>query len=115
MPLGHLESIETGLLFEDGDGPIDGVPDSMSAIERRMILMRLCILGPCELGHAITHVDGGEIRTDASEALLVARAPAQAWHLAGDLAGLIDEMIVEDADWSRLRNPAPDDFDRSGR
>lgn len=112
VPLGHLESIETGLLFDVGEGPVEGVPDAMSAIERRMILMRLVHGWAKQLAYAITHVDGGEIRTDKSEALLVARAPAQAWHLAGDLAALIDEMIVEDADWTKLAQLAPHDFDR---
>ncbi|MDB5544601.1 MAG: addB [Hyphomicrobiales bacterium] len=111
VPLGHLESIETGLLFDADDGPVEGVPDAMSAIERRMILMRLVHAWAVQLGHAITHFDG-EIKTDKNEALLVARAPAQAWHLAGDLAALIDEMIVEDADWAKLKDLAPHDFDR---
>ena len=112
VPLGHLESIETGLLFDAGDGPVEGVPDAIGAIERRMILMRLVHAWAAQLAHAITHFEGDEIKTDSSEALLVARAPAQAWHLAGDLAALIDEMIVEDADWSKLQNLAPHDFDR---
>ena len=112
VPLGHLESIETGLLFDTGDGPVDGVPDAMSAIERRMILMRLVHTWAGQLAHAITHAEGTEIKTDKSEALLVARAPAQAWHLAGDLAALIDEMIVEDAEWSKLQELAPHEFDR---
>ncbi|MDB5648882.1 MAG: Double-strand break repair protein AddB [Hyphomicrobiales bacterium] len=115
VPLGHLETIETSLLFEPaglGDGPIPGIPDAISDIERRMALTRLVLAWADQLAHAITHVEGGTIRTDRSEALLVTRAPAQAWHLAGDLAGLIDEMIVEDADWTGLRRLAPEEFDR---
>ncbi|MDB5642645.1 MAG: addB [Hyphomicrobiales bacterium] len=112
VPLGHLESIETGLLFDAGDGPVEGVPDAMSTIERRMILMRLVHAWAARLAYAITHAEGADIKTDESEALLVARAPAQAWHLAGDLAALIDEMIVEDADWSKLQDLAPHEFDR---
>lgn len=111
VPLGHLESIETGLMFDAGEGPVEDVPDAMSAVERRMILMRLVHKWAVQLGHAITHVEGDDIRTDSGEALLVARAPAQAWHLAGDLAAMIDEMIVEGADWARLKNLAPENFD----
>lgn len=112
VPLGHLESIETGLLFDAGDGPVQGAPDAIGEIERRLILMRLVHAWAKQLAFAITHVEDGQIKTDGREALLVARAPSQAWHLAGDLAALIDEMIVEDADWSRLGNLAPESFDR---
>ncbi len=112
VPLGQLESIETGLLFEVSEGPVEGVPDAISPIDRRLALMHLIHAWAKQLEHAITHVEGGEIKTDHSEALLVAKAPAQAWHLAGDLAALIDEMIVEDADWDKLKHLAPDEFDR---
>lgn len=112
VPLGSMEAIETGLLFEAGEGPVEGVPDAIDPIRRRLILMQLVHAWAKQLAFAITHVEDGAIRTDSSEALLVARAPAQAWSLAGDLAGLIDEMIVEGADWSRLQSLAPDEFDR---
>ena len=110
VPLGHMESIETSLLFE-ADTPIDGVADAMTPIERRLILMQLVHKWALQLGTAITRFENGAIQTDGREPLLVAQAPAQAWHLAGDLASLIDEMIVEDADWKRLEQLAPQDFD----
>lgn len=116
VPLGHLETIETGLLFEPaglGDGPIEGIPDAVGEIERRMRLAHLINVWAKKLGHAIVHADAdGTVHTDPTEALLVTRAPAQAWHLAGDLAGLIDEMIVEDIAWDGLRKLAPDAFDK---
>ena len=35
--------------------------------------------------------------------MLVAAHPADAWRLSGDLAALIDEMIVENVDWAALK------------
>ena len=39
------------------------------------------------------------------------RRPAQAYGLAGDLAALIDDMIIEGAPWTRLETLAPDLYD----
>ena len=44
----------------------------------------------------------------ASEPALVATTPAQAYALAGDLAALIDDMIIEGAPWTKLETLAPD-------
>ncbi|MDB5508724.1 MAG: Double-strand break repair protein AddB, partial [Hyphomicrobiales bacterium] len=117
VPLGHLETIETGLIFnagglEIGDGPVPGIPDAIGVIDRRMVLARLVVAWAEKLQHAITHVQDNVVRTDVREPLLVTRAPAQAWHLAGDLAGLVDEMIVEGVDWQRLASLAPGEFDK---
>ena len=113
IPLGSLESIETGLIFDmDQDMPRDGVPDAMTPIERRLILMQLVHAWAKNLGTAITRYENGELLTDGREPLLVAQAPAQAWHLAGDLASLIDELIVEGVEWERLQHLAPESFDR---
>jgi ATP-dependent helicase/nuclease subunit B len=65
-----------------------------------------------QLGTAIVRYENGAVVTDGREPLLVAQAPAQAWHLAGDLASLIDELIVEGVDWDRLQDLAPESFDR---
>lgn len=116
VPLGHLETIETGLIFGAGlgvgDGPVQGIPEAIGVIDRRMVLARLVSAWAERLQNAITHVEDKVVRTDTREPLLVTRAPAQAWHLAGDLAGLIDEMIVEGVDWKRLETLAPDEFDK---
>ncbi len=112
IPLGHLENIETALIFDPLQDFSADAPESIDPIDRRLALMHLIHAWAQKLAHAITHFEGGEIRTDPNEALLVAQAPAQAWHLAGDLAALIDEMIVEGADWTRLQNLAPHEFDK---
>ena len=41
----------------------------------------------------------------------MAATPAQAYALAGDLAALIDDMIIEGAPWTKLETLAPDLYD----
>ena len=51
---------------------------------------------------AIVSIDAdGHVR-HASETLLVAAHPADAWRLSGELAALIDEMIIENVEWRGL-------------
>ena len=47
----------------------------------------------------------------SAEPALVAATPAQAYALAGDLAALIDDMIIEGAPWTRLETLAPELYD----
>ncbi len=64
------------------------------------------------LRHAIVAVNAsGERRVDATEACLVGTSPVDAWHLAGELAGLIDELIIEDVEWTRLDPLVLPEFD----
>ena len=48
---------------------------------------------------------------DETEPPLVATSPAQAFALAGDLAGLIDDFIIEGVDPERLADLVADRFD----
>lgn len=52
--------------------------------------------------------DDGSISANEDEPMLVAVAPAHAFHLAGDLGALIDEMIIEEVAWDKLGALAPD-------
>ena len=42
---------------------------------------------------------------------LVAATPADAWHLSGELASLIDELIIEDVAWEKLDPLVLPEFD----
>ena len=44
---------------------------------------------------------------DGHEPALVATTPSQAYALAGDLAALIDDTIIEGVDWRKLETLAP--------
>ena len=119
VPLGNLESLESDLLLHEA-GPDDVViadlPEAASEIDRRMTLARLVLAWARQIRQAIVSIDAnGEAATDPDEALLVTTAPGQAWHLAGDLGGLIDEMIIEGIDWTALEEIVPDAFDHYWR
>ncbi|MCI0467244.1 MAG: double-strand break repair protein AddB [Beijerinckiaceae bacterium] len=116
LPLGALEETETDLFFEETE--IDGahdprLPQAASEITRRLHLATLILKWARALPHAIVSVDSaGKHEFDNQEPLLVAASAADAWHLAGELANLIDELIIEDVAWERLDPLALPEFDR---
>ncbi len=64
-----------------------------------MILGELILAWAHSLKHAIVSIDADGAIRHSPETLLVAAHPADAWRLSGDLAALIDEMIIENIDW----------------
>jgi ATP-dependent helicase/nuclease subunit B len=116
LPLGALEETETGLIFEEAVGddlgwPLDP-PVAMGEIARRMQLAEMILIWAKALRHAIVSVDASGAHVfDPRESILVAATGADAWHLAGELAGLIDELIIEDVAWRRLDPLALPEFD----
>lgn len=114
-PLGAVD--EEAALFadpEDAFASFDpAIPPAIGEIERRFLLASLVHAWARQLRGAIVGVGrDGAIISDASQALVVGATPADALALAGELAGLIDEFIVEGADWSAVRTLAADDHDR---
>ncbi|MGB6177287.1 MAG: double-strand break repair protein AddB [Methylocella sp.] len=115
LPLGALEETETGLLFDEG--ALDrthepGFPEATGEIARRMQLGGLILTWARALSHAIVSVDpNGKYEFDTHESFLVAATPADAWHLSGELANLIDELIIEDVAWKRLDPLVLPEFD----
>ena len=126
VPLGALD--DTELLFEEPDPSgtaLDagfgaefgaGLPVALSPIHRRMILTRLILAWGRAVRHAIVAVEpDGRRATKAEEPLLVATSPADAWHLSGELATLIDELAIENVEWHRVEPLGTEDFDRYWR
>ncbi len=122
VPLGALD--DTELLFEEPDlsGKTSGaelgagLPVALGPIHRRMILTRLILAWGQAVRHAIVAVEpDGRRATKAEEPLLVATSPADAWHLSGELATLIDELAIENVAWHRVAPLGTDDFDRYWR
>jgi ATP-dependent helicase/nuclease subunit B len=113
-PLGAFEPDETTTVFdpEGEELPRAAVPPAVGALTRRHTLATLTRAWGKALKGAIRHVDAdGRLIVDAAEPALVAATPAQAYGLAGDLAALIDDMIIEGAPWTRLETLAPDLYD----
>ena len=115
LPLGALEETETSLLFDDAGlagAREPGLPQAMGEIARRMELAGLILEWARALSHAIVSVSAqGKYEFDTHEFFLVATTPADAWHLSGDLANLIDELIIEDVAWKTLDPLVLPEFD----
>lgn len=114
-PLGAVDE-EASLLAEPNEAfPCfdPAIPPAIGEIERRFLLASLVHRWSQKLRGAIVGVDrNGQILTDAAQALVVGATPADALALAGELTDLIDEFIVEGADWSAVRRLAAEDYDR---
>ncbi len=116
VPLGVMEGVENDLLFDAStpDSELarllgEDVPGAVPDMQRRLTLTQLVHAWSKQVRNAIQSVGpDGKITAREDEPMLVAVAPAHAFHLAGDLSALIDEMIIEDVDWSRLNDLAPE-------
>ena len=113
-PLGAFEPDETATVFdpEGEDAPRAAIPAAVGELTRRHALATLTRAWGKALKGAIRRADAdGRLVFDAAEPALVAATPAQAYGLAGDLAALIDDMIIEGAPWTKLETLAPDLYD----
>src|ERR1700722_8059709 len=113
-PLGAFEPDETATIFdpESEDLPRAAVPPAVGALTRRHALATLTRAWGKALGGAIRQADAdGRLIVDPDEPAWIAATPAQAYALSGDLAALIDDMIIEGAPWTRLETLAPDLYD----
>jgi ATP-dependent helicase/nuclease subunit B len=112
-PLGAFEPDESATIFdpEGEELPRGAVTPAVGALTRRHVLATLTRAWGKALKGAIRHADANGLIVDPGEPALVAATPAQAYALGGDLAALIDDMIIEDAPWTRLETLAPDLYD----
>jgi ATP-dependent helicase/nuclease subunit B len=113
-PLGAFEPDEATTIFDPEAEEFSraAVPPAVGALTRRHMLATLTRAWGKALRGAIRRADAdGRLIFDPTEPALVAATPAQAYALAGDLAALIDDMIIEGAPWSRLQTLAPDLYD----
>src|ERR1700735_3043455 len=113
-PLGAFEPDETAAIFdpEGEEVPRTAIPPAVGALTRRHALATLNRAWGKALKGAIRQADAdGRLIVDPAEPALVAATPAQAYALAGDLAALIDDMIIEGAPWTKLETLAPDLYD----
>jgi ATP-dependent helicase/nuclease subunit B len=118
LPLGGLEATENDLLFATPGfaAPDTSLPQAAGDIWRRMQLARLVHIWAKALQGAVISIDAnGRRDADPREPCLVGTSAADAWHLGGELAALIDEMIIEDIAWEKLDPLVLPDFDRYWR
>ena len=113
-PLGAFEPDDAAAFYspDDGGAPRPGPPAAVGELTRRHALAELVRAWGRALKGAIRSVGAdGRLVCDAGEPALVAATPAQAYALAGDLAALIDDMIIEGVDWRRIERLAPEGYD----
>src|SRR5271166_2199046 len=113
-PLGAFEPDEatTFLAEDDDEAPRPALPSAVGALTRRHVLATMTRAWGKALGGAIRTLGAdGQLVVDPSEPALVAATPAEAYALAGDLAALIDDMIIEGAPWGKIETLAPDGYD----
>lgn len=119
LPLGALEALEIEVLFDQeaaGERPGEALPDAVAPLPRRLILTRLILEWAAAVRRAVVAVEPDGTRTlHPAEDLMVATSAADAWGLAGDLAGLADELTAEGVDWRRLAPLGTDSYDRYWR
>jgi ATP-dependent helicase/nuclease subunit B len=106
LPLGDPAEIEERLPVFDGPQPAIALPEAVSDLERRLYLMRLIDAWRLSLSPQ-------GLQLEDSESFLVAKSRADAFALSGNLAALIDEMIIERADWKKLGGLVDLEHDRS--
>jgi ATP-dependent helicase/nuclease subunit B len=113
-PLGAFEPDEPATMFaaEGEEAPRPTLAPAVGALTRRHALATLTRAWGKALSGAIRTVGAdGRLIVDASEPALVAATPSQAYALAGDLAALIDDMIIEGSPWAKIETLAPDAYD----
>jgi ATP-dependent helicase/nuclease subunit B len=114
LPLGALDETEEELFFDEGmieNAGLD-LPQAIGEIARRLQLSELILGWSRALRHAIIGVDPqGRRALDESEACFVGTTLSDAWHLSGELAGLIDELIIENIAWKKLDPLVLPEFD----
>ena len=105
LPLGALEATETELILAEPDPAAAGLPlpQAASHVWRRLRLAQLIQAWAQAIGGALRSIDAsGREVVDEQEHFAVATSAVDAFALAGDLAGLIDEMLIEDVEWGAL-------------
>lgn len=100
VPLGDLDAIEDALSGEFGLDSAESLPE-IGDLDRRLMLFTM--VDQWRAAIATIRDDNGE-----SEPFHVGASRADAFALAGDLARLIDETIIEDVPLARLAKGIPE-------
>ncbi len=113
-PLGAFEPDESASISDltAEQAPWPGPPPAVGALTRRHTLATLVRQWGQALRGAIRGADASGLQFHETEPALVAATPAEAYALAGDLAALIDDMVIDKVDPKALQSLAPEAYDR---
>ena len=108
VPLGGLGEIEDRLLIERGALVDQTLPPSIEELDRKLHLARLTASWSAGVGRALVAA-GRPVSAGAErESFVVGASLTDALGLAGDLAGLIDEALLNGVGWEAFSRLAPD-------
>src|SRR3954469_11975287 len=103
VPIGDVDEDELAFAEaasgETADAALE-LPEALGGLERKVLLAELIL----------KWASSREMRGDGDFSL-VANSPASALSLAGELARLMDDMIMRQVSWDRLDELVPDDLD----
>ena len=104
LPLGGLGQDDDH--FSLGVNQLTAKADVMSSLDRRLILAKLILSWGAALKNAVVSIsaDGQALPREPNEVFVAAQNPADAWVLAGQLADLMDETLIEGVDWDRFQH-----------
>lgn len=105
-PIGDVDE-EDQILESAADDPSARLvlPEAISRLDRLLVLTRLTLAWGRAVRRELLSLDEGD-------PLLVPASAADAFHLAGDLARLIDDIETTGIPWERLETLVPDDLAR---
>lgn len=113
LPLGDTDALEIGSLLDESRFDFEAIEMAIDPLARRMVLTKLILGWGQSVRHAMLPVGTqGNGEGEPREAMLVASTAVDAWHLSGELAGLLDEMILADLEWQALKPLGTEAFDR---
>ena len=115
LPLGGLGQSED--IFSPAGDPLTRELEVISSLDRRLILARLILSWGAAMKRAVVSIDadGRALPREPNEVFVAAQNPADAWSLAGQLASLMDETLIEGVDWSRFQTLGEGSFDEYWR
>ncbi len=110
VPLGDPSDIEErAVLMEEPVAASADLPDAIPPLRRQLYLMQLIEAWRKAIRQTLLQSQGRRGPLLKSRDLFqVASSPADALALAGDLAALMDEMIIENVGWEQLQGLAPE-------
>lgn len=104
IPLGDEDMLEDAALLTAGEGGDGDLPAAVPPLDRRLYLFEM--VDGWRRAIASQRAEDGQ-----REPFYVASSRSDAFALAGDLARLIDETIIEDVPLSRLTGALPERYD----
>ncbi len=108
IPLGDVDDLDERSLLGDKALNAASLPPEINPLSRQLYLMGLIEKWRIAIRSSLmVQTSSGHSILQPHDLFQVAASPLDAFGLAGDLALLLDEMIIEEIDWDKLKDLAP--------